>query len=102
MNNTMNTEPKRASKKIVDPEAKLRKANEQKASDVFSMPKDGKKPKEKIGKSRLHIYLRDDTIREIDERAAEYGFPRSYMIQLIVKNGLKNLVIPPEIKEFIV
>lgn len=51
-----------------------------------------KEPREKIPKSRIHCYLPDELINQIDEKAHELQLPRSTMVQLVVKKGLESYV----------
>jgi|APGre2960657423_1045063.scaffolds.fasta_scaffold187811_2 hypothetical protein len=42
-------------------------------------------------KSRLHIYIIDETIDRIDNKATEMGLNRSNCLQVLINFGLDNL-----------
>ncbi len=67
-------------------------------SEVFEKPKEtktksGRERRRKSPKSRLHIYVNDDTIDSIDQKAAEMGVNRSAAVQVLLSFALQNLNI---------
>lgn len=61
--------------------------------EVFDSPaaKAKKVRREKKPKSRLHIYINDETISQIDQKANEMGINRSNCLQVLINFGLENL-----------
>ena len=61
--------------------------------EVFDSPaeKIKKVRREKKPKSRLHIYIHDETIDQIDRKASEMGLNRSNCLQVLINFGLENL-----------
>ncbi len=64
--------------------------NEVKEPFDAPIPKKEKKPRKKIKKERLHIYLTEEAINLIDERADQIGQSRSITIQLLLNFALRN------------
>lgn len=64
-------------------------------AEVFEKPqaktKSGRAKRAKPAKSRLHIYVNDDTIDLIDLKAGEMGVNRSAAVQVLLNYALKNL-----------
>jgi len=42
-------------------------------------------------KQRIHIYIHEDAIAGVDQKAEELGLDRSPCIQLLIRIGLNNL-----------
>ena len=61
--------------------------------EVFDEPttKGKRVRRPKHPKSRLHIYINDDTIDKIDQKAVEMGLNRSNCLQVLINFGLDNL-----------
>lgn len=67
--------------------------------EPFDLPADKKekKPRRKIKKERLHIYLTEETINAIDDKSDEIGYSRSVTIQLLLNYAIKNFNKIPNI-----
>ena len=61
--------------------------------EPFEAPvaKEKKKKREKVKKERIHVYLSQDCIDKIDEKAAEIGLDRSPCIQMLCHTALKKM-----------
>lgn len=62
--------------------------------EVFDSPAEKSEKRtrrEKKPKSRLHIYINDETIDQIDKKASEMGLNRSNCLQVLINFGLENL-----------
>jgi hypothetical protein len=60
--------------------------------EPFDAPIDKKerKPRRKIKKERLHIYVSEETRDSIDEKAEQIGYSRSVCIQMLITYALNN------------
>jgi len=59
--------------------------------DPFAAPvKKDRKPRKKIKKERLHIYLTEEAIKMIDDKAEQIGCSRSITIQIMLNFSIKN------------
>jgi hypothetical protein len=66
--------------------------------DPFDAPvKKDRKPRKKIKKERVHIYLTEEAINIIDDKADQIGQSRSVTIQLMLNFALKNFSKIPDI-----
>ena len=50
-----------------------------------------RKKREKVAKERVHIYISEDSLGRIDQKADELGLDRSPCIQMLINIGLNNL-----------
>jgi hypothetical protein len=73
--------------------------NNNEVKEPFDLPVDKKekKPRRKIKKERLHIYLTEETINLIDDKSDEIGYSRSVTIQLLLNYAIKNFNKIPNI-----
>ena len=59
------------------------------AKEPFEAPA-VKVKREKVAKERLHIYITEDSIQRVDEKAHELGLDRSPCIQVLINYALNN------------
>ena len=68
------------------------------AKEPFEAPvgKKERKKREKVVKERVHIYISEESIGRIDQKAEELGLDRSPCIQMLVNYALNNLQTVPK------
>lgn len=71
--------------------------NEVKEPFDAPVPKKQRKPRRKIKKERVHIYLTEEAINLIDDKAEEIGQSRSVTIQLMLNFAIKNFMKIPNV-----
>lgn len=68
--------------------------------DPNDLPVGKKKRKRvKVAKERVHIYISNDSLTRIDEKAKELGLDRSPCIQVLINFALNNLKTTPLVQE---
>jgi|694.fasta_scaffold03012_15 hypothetical protein len=50
-----------------------------------------RKKRDKVKKARIHIYISNDCINQVDAKGAEFGLDRSPCIQMLINFALLNM-----------
>ena len=69
----------------------MSKATDPKEPFEAPVGKQDRKKREKVKKVRVHIYVSEDSLDKIDNKAEELGLDRSPCIQMLLNVGLNHL-----------
>lgn len=83
---------------IIQNRKKSKRAKKKRSEIKVSTPDDFplkkiKGKKKKVLKGRVHIYISDETLVKIDEKADELGLDRSPCIQMLLNIALNNPIV---------